>query len=261
MWIKYLVPAGLVFVAVIVLYYVMNLGQQNQGSLSSTQATFSEVNYVTTDGVKISADYYPGKGDDLGRAPVVILVHMLGKDRGSWSDFPGKLQEAGFAVLALDLRGHGKSIEQSGRKISYADFKTEDDWGKIDLDLHSTMDFLPALKVNLDRVYIIGASIGANGALIIAAETPPLRSVVLLSPGENYRGLKSYPAAAEYQGRKALVVSSSEDTQSFEPSKKIVEFIGSSATFVGLSGAGHGTEMLQNQPDLKQRIIDYLQAS
>jgi len=72
------------------------------------------VEYLTADGVKIVGDYW-APADMEQKAPVVILLHMYQSDRSSWKPLVPALQENGFAVLAIDLRGHGASTEPADR--------------------------------------------------------------------------------------------------------------------------------------------------
>jgi pimeloyl-ACP methyl ester carboxylesterase len=58
------------------------------------------------DGTPIAADLYEPR---LQPAPAVVLVHMLTRTRLDWTPVAERLQDAGFAALSLDLRGHGQS--------------------------------------------------------------------------------------------------------------------------------------------------------
>ncbi len=60
--------------------------------------------FTTEDGIKISANYWPAKSENA-----VVLLHMLGRNKESWTSFAEKLKKAGFNVLAIDMRGHGES--------------------------------------------------------------------------------------------------------------------------------------------------------
>src|SRR5262245_23651527 len=44
------------------------------------------------------------------KAPIVILVHMYRSDHSTFAPLLPALRAAGFAVLAIDLRGHGQSV-------------------------------------------------------------------------------------------------------------------------------------------------------
>jgi hypothetical protein len=68
-----------------------------------------QVPIQTVDGVELVGNYLRGnQGRDT---PCVILVHRLGGDstRSDWLGLARDLNQAGFAVLTFDLRGHGKS--------------------------------------------------------------------------------------------------------------------------------------------------------
>ena len=68
-------------------------------------ATPQEVTLRTDDGVVIAgALYLPGRP-----GPGIILVHALSRTREDWNTVASRLADAGFVVLAIDLRGHGAS--------------------------------------------------------------------------------------------------------------------------------------------------------
>src|SRR5947209_6092069 len=64
---------------------------------------------TTADGVELDGTFYRGRG---GRdTPAVMMVHKYGSDRSKsdWIGLAGALQQAGYAVLSFDLRGHGQT--------------------------------------------------------------------------------------------------------------------------------------------------------
>ena len=213
------------------------------------------ISFQTVDQVTISADFYQGTNESA-----ILLAHMLSRTRSAWGDFPQKLNQAGFTVLNIDLRGHGRSITQNGREINFKNF-SEADFNKIPPDLQTAKSYLVSSGIPKNNISIVGASIGANAALIEAAGDHDIRALVLLSPGENYHGVKTYEAAKDYAGRPALIISSSKDTQSFSSSLQLAQFIGNSARFVPIEGAQHGTNILTAYPELKNETLDFLQAN
>jgi pimeloyl-ACP methyl ester carboxylesterase len=63
---------------------------------------------TASDGVTLAWERLGAPGD----APMAVLVHGFGSSRGqNWKStgWYGALTEAGFAILAMDLRGHGMS--------------------------------------------------------------------------------------------------------------------------------------------------------
>ena len=67
------------------------------------------VRLTTADDVGVLADFYTATTNP---APAVLLLHSLGKSRDEWDGIPPLLQRVGFAVLAIDLRGHGESTRR-----------------------------------------------------------------------------------------------------------------------------------------------------
>src|SRR2546428_11974710 len=55
--------------------------------------------------------------------PAVLLLHGYGEDRSAWKDFSKELLNRGWAVMALDLRGHGESRLKNQRP-----FQASPDW-------------------------------------------------------------------------------------------------------------------------------------
>lgn len=247
---KILIPAGLIFIVITTLLYLKGM------NASSPNTLVKEVTYSTSDGVEIVADWYERPET---KSPVVILLHMLGSDRSSWSGLATKLNQAGFSVLAPDWRGHGRSTKRGSEILNFRQFKTED-FLAMDLDVHGAFAFLDKKDINREDIHVVGASIGANAALIIGAEIEIVRSVVLLSPAEDYRDIQTFPAAEVYKGRPALIITSSEDEPSYGGSRKIAEIIGGSAKFLGQSGAGHGTQMLLSKPELMDEIVTFVRS-
>ncbi len=69
-----------------------------------------EWNWKSKDGLEMYAQSW--KPEDP--KALVCLVHGLGEHSGRWDHVGKTLAEAGFALVAFDLRGHGKSGGQRG---------------------------------------------------------------------------------------------------------------------------------------------------
>lgn len=177
-----------------------------------------------------------------GNGPAVLLVHMLNENKSSWDGFAKKLHEAGFSTVAIDLRGHGES------EGSWTTF-SEEDYKKMELDIKAAYDFVT--KKNIPVVSIVGASIGANHALRFAKDTP-LHSVVLLSPGLDYRGITTQDVIKEIK-QPLLIISSEEDTYAAKSSASLHATHGELQLLVGNK---HGTRMLNDT--VSENIISWL---
>ena len=216
------------------------------------------VHLKTQDGVEIVGDYYPPVGDIQvvnGASRGVILLHMMPSDRKSWVKFAEKLQKVGLPTLAIDLRGHGES---QGGPESYKSF-SDAEHQNSKLDVITAALFLRSKKV--DEFHLVGASIGANLALQYLAEHPNARSAILLSPGLDYRGLKTLPLIGQVpESRGVFLVASADDQYSADT----VNQLASQATFDEkhqlkiFETGGHGTAILENHPGFMDEVVEWL---
>ena len=107
------------------------------------------------------------------------------------------------------------------------------------------------------RVGIAGASIGANLAILFAANDLTVRSLALLSPGIDYRGLRPEPAMKKYGDRPAMLVASQEDNYATSSARQLTAGGSGVRDLRVLIGAGHGTTMLGRQADLVAALVDW----
>jgi dienelactone hydrolase len=210
-------------------------------------AQAQEVTFHTDDGVAIAGSLYlparPG--------PAVLLLHALGRTREDWQSIATRLADAGFVALAIDLRGHGASGP-------LPDGTGLEELTKMVADVKAARAFLATRReVVPNRIGIAGASIGANLAILFAAGDPTVRSLALLSPGIDYRGLRPEAAMKKYGDRPALLVASQEDNYSANSARQLSQSGPGVRDIRILNGAGHGTAMLARQPDLATSILDW----
>lgn len=203
------------------------------------------VTFTATDGLDIVTTYATPGGEPP--FPGVMLLHMLGSNRQVWETtaMVDALRLAGYAVLAVDMRGHG---DTEGER----DFETVGDDLAVVYEAFAQFDMVDA-----EKTAVMGGSIGANMALLLAVDFPEIDGAVLLSPGENYLGVSITDEIEDYGERPLLIIASEEDTYAASSSSKLAERAANS-TLRMLSGVGHGTTMLVNQPDLSDEIVDWL---
>jgi pimeloyl-ACP methyl ester carboxylesterase len=222
-------------------------------SLAFTDGKLSR--FTTKDGVEIIGSMWMPQQEV---SPGVILLHMLGHDRHDWDSFAERLLNQGYAVVSIDLRGHGESTKQDDKTLDYKKF-SDADYEKMPLDVQPVIDFLRDDKrVDGDRITIIGASIGANVALQVAASDPKIKTVVLLSPGKNYHGLTTEVAMLDYGKRPVLVAASEEDQYAAGSSRDLKQLAQGDSRLLMYKGVGHGTNMLGKETDLDDQIVDWL---
>ena len=198
-------------------------------SLLAQENAPQRVELAAADGLTLVGDYYPVQA---GSAPAVLLLHMYGSSRRSWSPFIPALTGAGYNALAVDLRGHG---ETGGRN----------DWTAAQDDLLRWVDWLNTQPgVQTDHLAIIGASIGANLALVTCAAESACQTVAALSPGLDYFNGKPQSAVEEgLSQRSALLVASQLDRPSGQDVRTMLVNARGDPELRLYSGAAHGTNL------------------
>ncbi|HZX20661.1 MAG TPA: alpha/beta fold hydrolase [archaeon] len=204
-----------------------------------------KVTFTTEDGFKISGNFSKKEKD------AVLMMHILNSNKSAYDHFAQKLNDANYTTLAIDLRGHGESLDQNGVKRRWDSF-SDQDFRDMVIDAFAAKRFLEQNGFKLK--YVVGASIGANTALNFSAEEPSIKKIVLLSPGLEYKGITTQDSA-KITGAEVLIVASDEDAYSFGSSKNLDTLIANSE-FIGLRNAGHGTMMLSGN-QLEKQIIEW----
>jgi pimeloyl-ACP methyl ester carboxylesterase len=215
-------------------------------------AQAENVTFATDDGWTLAGSYW-----DAGAGkPAALLVHMLPADRRSYDDFAPKVAAAGFNVLAFDSRGHGESLKHNGAEEHYTSFDAAAYNASVS-DLAAAKKFLAAKGADTTKIVIVGASIGANFALIYGAGDADVKAVALLSPGLDYHGVKTGPAITTYGARPVYLVASDEDKYSAE-SVGALRKVAPGATSKIFSHAGHGTNIFGAEPAFADELVTWL---
>jgi pimeloyl-ACP methyl ester carboxylesterase len=137
--------------------------------------------------------------------PAVLLLHGYGEDRTVWRNFTQQLLGRGWAVMALDLRGHGESKTRNKLPLqATAEWRTDPHAFPIDLD--PALDWLKARpRIDTQKIVVIGVDVGANLALIASGRFPEVRTVVAIRPNL-MESLAMAGSAQDFQPRSALIV-------------------------------------------------------
>ncbi|MFZ6015212.1 MAG: alpha/beta hydrolase [Patescibacteria group bacterium] len=217
------------------------------------------IDFKTPDGVKIVGDWYPSP-TTIG---VVILLHMMTNDRKSWAPFQQELVKNNIASLAIDLRGHGESVEtKEGNKLDHKKF-TDEEHQRYLVDAASAVQWLEAKKYSQDRMMVMGASIGSNIAIWMLEERPRLNGAVLLSPG-NYRGIDAVEQADACKYHHALWAagSDSDDPEAYDTAKSVIERAPAyRKVFKPYKNSGHGIHLFTSDPKLMNELAVWIRES
>ena len=102
----------------------------------------------------------------------ILLIHGLGEHSGRYAGLAHWLTERGFAVMAYDQRGHGKSGGAQGDMLRPSDFVAH--------GLEVLMHFKRALG---RRPFLLGHSLGgAVAASMVIERQAPVAGLILSSP-------------------------------------------------------------------------------
>jgi pimeloyl-ACP methyl ester carboxylesterase len=205
------------------------------------------VTVTAGDGAQLAAAFYPPvvvtpvAGQ---KAPGVLLLSMYGGSHADWDAFARQLQAQGMAALALDYRGSGGSPGPA-------------DWNKSVDDTRAAWEALLARpEVDPQRAAIIGASIGANLALIVGANNSNVATVVALSPGTDFQGLQPTGLLSNFGQRPVYLIASADDPYSYTSAQQMAPLLPAGEAFY-YQTAGHGTAMF-GDPDLATRLLGWL---
>gem|GEM_PF-2262629 len=214
---------------------------------------FEEVSIVTSDSLMLHGVITRFE-DRVTKKPAVLLLHQFRQDHTQWTNFQTRLSEAGYVVLSIDLRGHGKSDSYQGNYLS----GILNDPNGAPNDVRAALQFLrEQTYVDTTRLGVVGTSIGANLAVASAILKLSKTSVAIsprLPPIENLAGtptnnMKSvfYLAGENDSGGQAqdcqTMFSRTEEPKSIH---------------IYPNTADHGLALFQSQPDLQDKIIMWM---
>lgn len=204
--------------------------------VTADAAAQRRVTFRAEDGATLSGAYYePSRRP----APGIVLLHMWRRSHADWDAAASQLSDAGFAVLAVDYR-------------------STDELGAYAIDVRAAKVFLRERpEVMPGSIGIAGASVGANLAVLDAADDPGVLSIALLSPGIDYKGLRTEAAMKKYGARPALLAGSTKDPYTARSIRHLTT-IGPGLREVRLTDAvAHGTVLLSRDADLIPALVDW----
>lgn len=126
-------------------------------------AQFKDIEFQTSDGVKISGWLVPG-GD---KHVTIIYSHGLFRSRRELLERAMDLWKLGYGALLYDQRNHGAS-GPARVTLGYNER----------LDVEAAARYLLNDVHTTDKIVSLGISMGASAALLSAAETPEIAAVI-----------------------------------------------------------------------------------
>ena len=111
---------------------------------------------------------------------------------------------------------------------------------------------------------IAGASLGASLAVMAAAADPAVRSLVLLSPGGEYRGVRCEASMRKFaeRGGAAMLVASTGDPYAARTARQFAAMGSGPRDLRIIEGSNaHGTRLLDAGTELLTALVDWFRRS
>jgi dienelactone hydrolase len=175
---------------------------------TTTDSSAQSATFKTFDLVELHASFDLPLGVPAP-IPAVLLLHGYGEDRSAWKDFSKELLNRGWAVMALDLRGHGESRLKNQRPVAASpDWRTN--LHEFPVDLDPALDWLKSRpRVDNRKIVVIGFDVGANLALIASGRFQEVRTVVAIKPNLD-ESLALAGSAQDFQPKSSLIVAAAQ---------------------------------------------------
>ncbi|MDR1683837.1 MAG: lysophospholipase [Elusimicrobiota bacterium] len=144
------------------------------------------VTITTEDGWEIKAIYaqaQPPEGQDAPPAAgkAVIFLHELMGGKNDFKNLAKKLNQFGFTTLAVDLRGHGGSVNL-GEQSAFKKTGTDNEFNQMTRDVTAAIEYLAKNGFAAPDVFLIGEGLGANVAARSIIFNPDIAGLALLTP-------------------------------------------------------------------------------
>lgn len=218
-------------------------------------ATGEEVS-IAGAGVTLSATYHAPR--DPANPSCAIFVHQLSSTRAEYQPVIDRVHGQGH-LLALDMRGHGKSTAgEAGATLDWETFETAD-WEQVAVDVIAAADELKRRGAS-DACVLVGSSIGSSAVLLAAAAHPDrARRLVLLSPGLAYRGVNT-PDAARAIKAPTLIVHSQESgaVDAATALANILRDGGVAVEVIADPGDQHGMKIVAPSPRILDQVVGFV---
>ncbi len=221
-----------------------------------------DITVQSTDGFSIKANFEYPKVKGQKEFATVVLLHSLGYSSQWWETLPKELLNCGYAVLKIDLRGHGKSVYNS--KLVRTSWKsmTNAAYAKYPEDVVKVIDYVKSentKKVFFNNWAIVGADIGASTAVLAADKISyKPKTIVMLSPVINTRGLFIPVNLANLNNVDIFAINGTDDPTGAEAAVYLKRFAQAAFATYTSEAKSTGMIMLKNDTSLAKIIASWI---
>ena len=221
-----------------------------------------DISVQSVDGFSIKAVLEYPKVKKQKEFPTVVLLHSLGYSSEWWETLPKELLDSGYAVLRIDLRGHGRSVYNS--KLVRTSWKsmTNSAYAKYPDDVVKVIDYVKSentKKIFFNNYAIVGADIGASTAVLAADKISyKPKTIVMLSPVVKTKGLFIPVKMANLSNIDILAISGTDDVSGAESAEYLKKFAQAAFMTYTSEAKSTGMIMLKNDTSLAKIITSWI---
>jgi pimeloyl-ACP methyl ester carboxylesterase len=202
---------------------------------------------VVTDNLSLGCTLYRSHH---ARPPGLLLLHRMHVDRGVWHPFALRMQQSGYIVLALDLRGHApKGVPPTSAPENWADTAG---------DVHAGLDVLRKQGADPENLAVVGEGLGGSIALVAAVDTAEIQAVVLLSPGLEEHGIQAEEILRKLAQRPVLILASEGDAYSAASASALKNAAPGFSELHTYTGTAHGVNLLDTNVEAADVVAYWL---
>jgi dienelactone hydrolase len=213
--------------------------------------------FTTSDRFTIGGTWFASQ-EASGRLPVLILLHMRGANHTIWDPIVPDFIQAGYRVLALDIRGHGLSRDQNGVDRPISRF-TDKDKAAMPLDVGGAIGFIKSRPdADSTRIGALGVIMGANIAYVSSGMYPDLKATVVVSaesrPAETVLLGEGVP---DFDPHGILYLAGFGDGYAYTSSEALAARTRAPVKVVGYQGAASGVQVF-NEEAARDEVLAWL---
>ena len=229
---------------------------------AATNTISKEITATSVDGFTMKGYLEYPKIKNQKEFPTVVLLHSIGYSSDWWCNLPQDLLNQGYAVLKIDLRGHGKSVYNSKLSRTSWSGMTNNAFAKYPDDVIKVIEQVKSentKKVFFHNWAIVGSDIGASTAILAADKISyKPKTLVLLSPVVETKGLYVPVKLANLDKIDIFSISGTNDNTGHNAQEYLKKF--SQATFATYTSESrsNGMLMLKNDNTLARIITSWI---
>ena len=216
---------------------------------------------VTTDKFSMTATLEYPKIKNKNTFSTVVLLHSFGYDSEWWENLPDELLNKGYAVLKIDLRGHGKSVYNSKLVRVNWTALTNKGYSKYPSDVVEIINYVKKenKRTFFDNWAIVGSDIGGSTAIKAAKKIDyKPKTIVLMSPVVNTKGLYIPVDIADLGNIDILSITGESDTRGKEADSYLKKFAQATYAEYTSSSKANGMLMLKSDDTLPEIITTWI---